>query len=160
MLRPATAADAAAIAAIYNHYIANTVVTFEETPVAPADIAQRIAIVTADYPWLVLERDARIVGYAYAARFHNRSAYRFTVETTVYVADGARRGRIGTELYGALLERLRMQKLHSALGVIALPNEASVGLHEKLGFRKVGEFAEVGWKFGRWINVGYWQRAF
>ena len=159
MIRAATAADAAAIAAIYNHYIENTVVTFEETPLAPADIAQRIATVTTDYPWVVLERDARILGYAYATRFHSRSAYRFTVETTVYVANDARRGRIGTELYDALFERLRSQQLHRALGVIALPNEASVGLHEKLGFRKVGEFEEVGWKFERWINVGYWQRA-
>ena len=159
MIRAATAADATAIAAIYNHYIKNTTITFEETPVAPADIAQRIATVTADYPWLVLERDTRIVGYAYASRFHARSAYRFTVETTVYVASDAHRAGIGAELYADLLARLRALKLHRALGVIALPNEASVGLHEKLGFRKVGEFAEVGRKFNRWINVGYWERA-
>jgi phosphinothricin acetyltransferase len=159
MIRAATTADAAAIVAIYNHYIKSTTVTFEETALAAPDMAQRIANVTADFPWLVLEREARIVGYAYASRFHARSAYRFTVETTVYVAHDAHRGRIGTELYGALLERLRAQKLHSALGVIALPNDASVGLHEKLGFRKVGETEEVGWKFGRWINVGYWQLA-
>ena len=159
MIRAATAADAEAIATIYNHYINNTTVTFEETPLAAADLAQRIATVSADYPWLVLERETRILGYAYASRFHARSAYRFTVETTVYVANDAHRGRIGTELYGDLLERLRAQKLHRALGVIALPNEASVGLHEKLGFRKVGEFEEVGWKLGRWINVGYWELA-
>jgi phosphinothricin acetyltransferase len=159
MIRAATTADAAAIVAIYNHYIKSTTVTFEETALAAPDMAQRIANVSADFPWLVLEREARIVGYAYASRFHARSAYRFTVETTVYVAHDAHRGRIGTELYGALLERLRAQKLHSALGVIALPNDASVGLHEKLGFRKVGETEEVGWKFGRWINVGYWQLA-
>jgi phosphinothricin acetyltransferase len=145
--------------AIYNYYIKNTTVTFEETPVAPADIAQRIATVSAEFPWLVLERDAHIVGYAYAARFHARSAYRFTVETTVYVANDAHRTRVGSELYGDLLERLRAQKLHRALGVIALPNEASVALHEKLGFHKVGELEEVGFKFGRWINVGYWERA-
>jgi phosphinothricin acetyltransferase len=157
MIRAATAADAAAIVAIYNHYIKNTTVTFEESPLAPADMAQRIATVTADLPWLVLERDARVLGYAYASRFHTRSAYRFTVETTVYVAHDAHRSRVGTELYGTLLERLRAQKLHRALGVIALPNEASVALHEKLGFRKVGETEEVGWKFSRWINVGYWQ---
>lgn len=159
MIRAATAADAAAIATIYNYYIKNTTVTFEEAPLGAADMEQRIAAVSADYPWLVLERDARILGYAYAARFHARSAYRFTVETTVYVANDAHRARIGTELYDSLLDRLRAQKLHRALGVIALPNEASVGLHEKLGFRKVGEFDEVGWKFGRWINVGYWECA-
>ena len=159
MIRSATAADAAAVVAIYNHYIENTTVTFEEAPLAAADLAQRIATVTADFPWLVLEREARILGYAYASRFHARSAYRFTVETTVYVAHDAHRGGIGTELYRALIERLRAQKLHRALGIIALPNDASVGLHEKLGFRKVGETEEVGWKFGRWINVGYWQLA-
>jgi phosphinothricin acetyltransferase len=157
MIRAATAADAAAIATIYNHYIKNTTVTFEEASLGAIEMAQRIAAVSADYPWLVRERDARILGYAYAARFHARSAYRFTVETTVYVANDTHRARIGTELYGSLLDRLRAQKLHRALGVIALPNEASVGLHEKFGFRKVGEFEEVGWKFGRWINVGYWE---
>ena len=159
MIRVATAADAAAITAIYNYYIENTTVTFEETPLAPVDLAQRIATVSADYPWLVLERDERILGYAYASRFHARSAYRFTVETTVYVANEAHRGGVGTKLYTDLLERLRALKLHRALGVIALPNDASVGLHEKLGFRKVGEFEEIGWKFGRWINVGYWECA-
>jgi phosphinothricin acetyltransferase len=159
MIRAATAADAAAIVAIYNHYIKNTAVTFEEAPLAAADMAQRIANITADYPWLVFERAARVLGYAYASRFHARSAYRFTVETTVYVAHDAHRGRIGTELYATLVERLRARNLHRALGVIALPNDASVGLHEKLGFRKVGETEEVGWKFGRWINVGYWQLA-
>jgi phosphinothricin acetyltransferase len=159
MIRAATAADAAAIVAIYNYYIKNTTVTFEESPLPPADMAQRIATVSADFPWLVLERDARVLGYAYASRFHARSAYRFTVETTVYVAHDAHRSRVGTELYGTLLERLRAQKLHRALGVIALPNDASVALHEKLGFRKVGETEEVGWKFSRWINVGYWQFA-
>jgi phosphinothricin acetyltransferase len=159
MIRAATAADAAANAAIYNYYIENTAVTFEEDPLVVADMAQRIATITADYPWLVFERAARVLGYAYASRFHARSAYRFTVETTVYVAHDAHRGGIGSALYGVLLDRLRAQKLHSALGVIALPNEASVRLHEKLGFRKVGETEEVGWKFGRWINVGYWQLA-
>jgi len=159
MIRVATGADAAAITAIYNYYIKNTTVTFEETPLESADLAQRIAAVSADFPWLVLEHGARILGYAYASRFHARSAYRSTVETTVYVANDAHRGGVGTELYGDLLERLRALKLHRALGVIALPNEASVALHEKLGFRKVGELEEVGWKFSRWINVGYWERA-
>jgi phosphinothricin acetyltransferase len=159
MIRAATTADATALATIYNHYIENTSVTFEETPIAAADMASRVAAVSADYPWLVLEREARILGYAYASRFHARSAYRFTVETTVYVAHDAHRARVGTELCKDLLERLRARKLHRALGVIALPNDASVGLHEKLGFHKVGELEEVGWKFGRWINVGYWERA-
>jgi phosphinothricin acetyltransferase len=159
MIRAATADDAAAIAAIYNHYIKNTVITFEETPVSSAEMAKRIAAVSADYPWLLFERENAILGYAYAARFHARSAYRFTVEATVYVAHDARRGGIGRRLYGALLERLRTQGLHRVIGIIALPNEASVRLHEKCGFRKVGELEQVGWKFESWINVGYWELA-
>lgn len=157
MIRVATPNDAAQIAAIYNYYIANTAITFEETPLTPGEIASRIEDIGARYPWLVFERDGAILGYAYAGRFAPRSAYRFAVETTVYVASGRGRGGIGTILYRALLDRLRAQGLHCAFGLIALPNEQSVRLHEKCGFVKVGELAEVGRKFERWIDVGYWQ---
>jgi len=157
MIRMATAADAAAIAAIYNHYIANTVITFEETPLAPEEIAERMRTVLAAYPWLVLEREGRVQGYAYAGRFHARSAYRPTAETAVYLADGACGAGLGTALYADLLERLRVQGLRSLIGIIALPNEPSVGLHEKFGFAPVARLKEVGRKFDRYIDVGYWQ---
>jgi phosphinothricin acetyltransferase len=158
MIRRATAADAAAIADIYNHYVRETVITFEETPVSADDMARRIADVTQRYPWLVSERDGAVVGFAYATEWKSRSAYRFSVETTIYVATGDHAYGLGTALYEALLAELKARKLHSAVGIIALPNRASVALHEKLGFKKIGHFAEVGWKFERWVDVGYWQR--
>lgn len=157
MIRAAASSDAASIASIYNHYIEQTIVTFEETPVTAAVIAERIEAVSADYPWLVDERDGVVVGYSYAARWHERCSYRLSAETTVYV-DTDRRGLgAGAALYGALIEELRRHGYHTAVGGIALPNPASVALHEKLGFRKVAHFAEIGRKFDRWIDVGYWQ---
>lgn len=157
MIRIASAADAPAVAAIYNHYVRNTVITFEETPVSDADIAKRIADIGGAYPWLVHEREGRVAGYCYAGRFHARSAYACTVETTVYVEHGARGAGIGSALYEELLGRLRARELHSALGLIALPNEASVRLHERFGFEQVALLREVGWKLGGFVDVGFWQ---
>jgi phosphinothricin acetyltransferase len=108
-------------------------------------------------PWLVAERDGRILGYAYAGRFFDRSGYRFCVMSTIYVDDKAQRSGIGFSLYTDLLNRLRQQSIHSAVGIIALPNPASIALHEKCGFKKAGHITEAGFKFGRWIDVGYWQ---
>lgn len=161
ILRPATAADAAAIAAIYNHYIARTTITFEEQAVTGEDMAARIASVHAQQlPWLVLERDGALDGYAYATPWRARSAYRHSVETTIYLAQGAERQGHGRRLYARLLDELKARGLHAVIGGIALPNDASVGLHEHLGFRQVARFGEVGQKFGAWIDVGYWQLNF
>jgi phosphinothricin acetyltransferase len=157
MIRAARAGDAARICAIYNHYIESTVVTFEEEPVEPAEIASRMADVTANLPWLVYERDGALAGYAYASTWHKRSAYRFGVESTIYLAPDATGKGIGSRLYGALLAQLRERRLHCVVGVIALPNPGSVALHEKLGFAKIGHLKEIGWKFGRWVDVGHWQ---
>lgn len=157
-IRPASPADAERICAIYNHYIATTTISFEEEPVAVADMAQRIADVgAAQLPWLVMEEGNQLIGYAYATRWRVRAAYRFAVESTVYLApDHAGKGA-GTLLYQALLAELRQRDLHLVIGGIAQPNEASVRLHERLGFQKVAHFSEVGLKFGRWVDVGYWQ---
>lgn len=111
----------------------------------------------APLPWLVLEEGNTITGYAYSGLWRTRSAYRHTVETTVYLAPDAVGGGRGTLLYTTLLGLLREQGLHTAMGVIALPNDASVALHEKLGFHRAGLFSEVGRKFDRWVDVGYWQ---
>lgn len=157
MIRAATAEDARQIASIYNHYIEHTVATFEEEPVGAAEMRERIEPGLLSYPWLVAEQNGQLAGYAYATRWKPRSAYRNTVETSVYISPAHARHGFGEELYRALIERLRNSGFHCALGGIALPNEASVSLHEKLGFRKVGELQEVGWKMGRWVNVGYWQ---
>lgn len=158
-LRTASAADAAALCAIYNPYVASTTISFEEHPVAEQDMAQRIADAgAAGLPWLVLEADGRLVGYAYASKWRVRPAYRHSVETSIYL-DQAWAGRgYGRLLYEALLDALRTLELHLVIGGIALPNAASIRLHEALGFRKVAHFSEVGLKFGRWVDVGYWER--
>lgn len=157
-IRPATLEDAAAICAIYNPYIAATTISFEEEAVADADMAQRIADVQAsDLPWLVAQGEGRILGYAYATKWRARPAYRTSVESSIYMdRDAAGRGA-GTLLYRALLDELRRRQLHMVIGGIALPNERSVALHERLGFRKVAHFSEVGRKFGAWVDVAYWE---
>lgn len=153
--------DADQITDIYNHYIRDTVITFEETPITNAEIAARIQKVTdTALPWLVAEHNGEILGYAYAAPYHVRSAFRFTVEPSVYLAPNATGRGIGKRLYQALIEQLAQTTIKNIIGVIALPNAPSVALHERLGFRKVGEFADVGFKFGQWISVGYWQYSF
>ncbi len=157
-IREANRGDATAIVAIYNHFIVNTAITFEEQAVTEDDMAQRIADVQgADLPWLVAEHDGTVVGYAYATKWRARHAYRFSVESTVYLAPALGGKGIGTLLYQALLGRLCEQGYHLVIGGIAQPNAASVALHEALGFEKVAEFREVGFKFGRWVDVGYWQ---
>ena len=157
-IRAATSADAARICTINNHYIATTTISFEEEPVTPADMAQRLAdVAAANLPWLVLLEDDKLIGYAYATKWRVRAAYRYAVESSVYLdPDHAGKGA-GTMLYEALLAELRRRGLHLVIGGIAQPNEASVRLHERLGFTKVAHFSEVGLKFGRWIDVGYWQ---
>ncbi|HZW17936.1 MAG TPA: arsinothricin resistance N-acetyltransferase ArsN1 family B [Luteimonas sp.] len=158
-IRDARAGDAAPVAAIYNHYIARTIVTFELEAVAAGDMCDRIAAVQDDgLPWLVAADAAgAVLGYAYAARWRPRAAYRRSVESSIYLAPQAVGRGIGRCLYPRLIERLRACGLHVVIGGAALPNPASVALHEALGFAKVAHLREVGHKFGRWIDVGYWQ---
>jgi phosphinothricin acetyltransferase len=156
-IRDATARDAEAICAIYNPHIRNTIVSFEEIEVPISEMRERIAGVMQSFPWLVAEQNGALLGYAYAGFFTDRSAYRHSVFSTIYVHEKAQRKGVGTMLYSALLERLRAPHIHVVIGGIALPNAASVALHEKCGFKKVAHLSEVGFKFGRWIDVGYWQ---
>jgi L-amino acid N-acyltransferase YncA len=157
-VRPVAPADAAAMAAIYNHYVRHTAISFEEEPVSDVEMEARIGkTVQAGLPWLVAECDGRLSGYAYASRWRERHAYRFAVESTVYVALDAGGAGIGSALYGVLFEQLRLAGYHTVIGVIALPNPASVALHEKFGMRQVAHLREVGCKFGRWHDVGNWQ---
>ncbi len=159
LVRLATSADAAAVAAIYNHYVAETVVTFEETCVPGEQMARRMGeVFAAGLPWLVAEGAGDVVGYAYATRWRTRSGYRYSVEITVYLAPSCVGQGIGTRLYAALFERLHALGVHAVIGGIALPNPASVALHEKFGLEQVAHFRETGFKFGRWIDVGYWER--
>lgn len=160
-IRSAEPADADAIARIYNYYVTDTVVTFEEEPVAELEMARRIADVqAASLPWLVADATGQTVGYAYAAPWRTRSAYRFSVEATVYLAADWTGAGVGSRLYEELFALLQTRGIHAAIGGIALPNDASIALHEKFGMRKVAHFGQVGWKFGRWVDVGYWQRTF
>ena len=157
-LRNASPDDADAIVAIYNHYVDNTVISFEEQTVSAAAMRQRIGdVLDAGLPWLVAEVDGKVAGYAYATKWRVRPAYRFSVESSVYLAvDQARKG-LGAALYARLIASLREAGVHLVIGGIALPNVASVALHEKMGYKKVAHFEEVGRKFDRWIDVGYWQ---
>jgi len=157
-LRPVHPSDAEQICHIYNHYVLHTSISFEEAEVAPAEMSRRIAEVTQHLPWLVMEHEGVIAGYAYATKWRVRSAYRFSVETSVYLAQDARGRGFGVSLYEALLSELGKLGVHAVIGGIAQPNQASVKLHEKLGFRKVAMFERVGFKNGQWVDVGYWQK--
>ncbi|MFO0758589.1 MAG: arsinothricin resistance N-acetyltransferase ArsN1 family B [Byssovorax sp.] len=159
-IRSATAEDAAEVARIYNPYVEETVITFEEEPVSPAEMARRIAEVQdASLPWLVAEAPGRLAGYAYAARWKTRASYRFSVEITVYVA-GAEVGRgVGVALYETLFPALKARNVHAVMAGIALPNDPSIRLHERFGMQKVAHFQEVGLKLGRWVDVAYWERT-
>ena len=157
-VRAAVPDDAAAVARIYNHYVLNTVVTFEEQAVPVADMAGRIGDVQNDaYPWLVAEQDGVVIGYAYATCWKVRSAYRHSVEATIYLDPGRERRGTGTLLYAALIKLLRERGIHVVIGGAAQPNDASAALHEKLGFVRVGTFRQVGFKHGRWVDVAYWE---
>lgn len=157
VIRTATPADAAAICQIYNGYVSDTIISFEEEPVAVETMAKRISEVDAGMPWLVIEDDERLVGYAYATAWRPRAAYRFTAESTIYLRPDATRRGLGRVLYARLLDQLRVRGFHCVIGTIALPNCASVALHEKLGFVKRGQMPGIGRKLGRWVDVGYWQ---
>jgi L-amino acid N-acyltransferase YncA len=160
MIRPVRATDTAAICRIYNHYVLQTIVSFEEEEVTPEEMAKRIAkVASAGLPWLVLEGEGCVLGYAYATPWKERSGYRYAVESSIYLEASAGGKGHGSRLYGELLATLRTLPLRTVIGGVALPNDASVGLHEKLGFRKVAHFERVGWKCGRWVDVGYWQRS-
>jgi len=158
MIRPVEKKDAVRIAEIYNHYVTETLVTFEEEVVSASDIVSRIdSIESKGYPWIVFESNGVVVGYAYAGTWRSRAAFRHTVEVAVYLAHDATGHGSGSQLYGALLDRLREKKIRAVVGMVSLPNPASAKLHERFGFQKVGEFPQVGYKFGQWVDVGAWQ---
>lgn len=159
-MRPARAHDAARLCAIYNPYVAATTITFEEAAVTAAEMAARMRDVDdAGLPWLVASLDDEVIGYAYAARWRARPAYRYAVESTIYLCQSGQGHGVGGALYRALIDALRERGLHTVIAGIAQPNLHSVALHERLGFRKVAHFAEVGFKLGQWIDVAYWQLA-
>jgi L-amino acid N-acyltransferase YncA len=157
-IRAATAADAPAILAIYAPIVRDTIISFETEVPTTQDIADRIDTTMKTHPYLLAEANGAVAGYAYAGEHRARSAYKWSVDVTVYVASQARRAGVARALYGRLLPMLAERGFHAAFAGIALPNPASVGLHEAMGFAPVGIYREVGFKFGRWCDVGWWQR--
>ncbi|TSD84285.1 N-acetyltransferase [Mycobacterium sp. KBS0706] len=158
MIRLATPEDAPALHAIYAPIVAGTAISFELAPPSVAEMADRIRGSIPTYPWLATEQDGRILGYAYAGPHRARPAYRWSVDVSVYVAEAGRRQGIGRALYERLFVLLRRQGYHAAFAGIALPNPASVALHEAVGFVPLGVYRDVGFKHGAWHDVGWWQR--
>ncbi|NUO74228.1 MAG: N-acetyltransferase [Frateuria sp.] len=151
--------DAEAIHAIYLPSVQTGVATFETEPPGEEAMRQRIVERLARYPWLVWEHESQVLAYAYASRFRERAAYDWIAETSIYVRDDAQRQGIARRLYGVLLDAMRMQGLTQAVGVITLPGEASVRMHESMGFEPAGVWRQSGYKLGRWWDVGVWQKT-
>ncbi len=158
MIRNCCISDAEAICDIYNYYVANTTITFEESPLLPSDIEERIKMLQSkNYPWLVYEVNSQVIGYAYAGEFKSRCAYRYTLEASLYLSHKHISKGIGTQLYKKLIDECRQLGIHALIGGVAVPNKPSTALHKKFGFQKVAHFPEVGYKFAKWIDVEYWQ---
>jgi L-amino acid N-acyltransferase YncA len=158
-IRRAVKSDSERIAEIYNWYVLNTIVTFETAAVSPEDMKQRIQEKLARYDWIVGECDQQVIGYAYYDSFRVRTAYDHTVETTIYLSRESIGKGFGTKLYSTLLDSAIRHGFREAVGVIALPNPASLVLHQTLGFHEVGVLQSVGYKFGQYVDVGIWQRS-
>jgi phosphinothricin acetyltransferase len=158
-VRVAREADSSSIAAIYAPYVLETAISFEEIPPEPEEMAARMASILETYPYLVFDDGERVLGYAYGSQHRSKPAYRWSVETTVYVERTAHRGGIGRALYAELLALLTRQGFHSAFAGIVPPNENSVALHEAMGFRYLGTFGEIGFKFGRLQDLCWWRRT-
>lgn len=159
MIRVVRADDAPEITKIYNYYVEQTVITFEEQLVNADEITQRIDnVLSAGHFWLVAELAGKVVGYAYSSPWKTRSAYRFSCEISVYLTNEVKGRGLGTQLLEDLFSLLEKTDINAVIGGITLPNDASVALHEKFGMTKVAHFENVGYKFGQWLDVGYWQK--
>lgn len=157
MIRAVYPEDASAICDIYNPYIRETTITFEEKEVSVIEMKNRIHEITVTFPWFIYEENNAILGYAYAGKWKGRCAYRHSVELSIYVKNGNHGKGLGSQLIARLLQELQTKEVHAAIAGIALPNEKSIRLHEKFGFTKIAHFHEVGCKFNTWIDVGYWE---
>lgn len=156
MIRDVRDEDANQILEIYSPIVEESAISFEVTPPSLTEMQQRIRKADSHFPWLVMEHNDQLCGYVYAKSFRDREAYRYTVETTVYVHPGFQQRGIGCQLLEELLKRLQSAGFRTALAGIALPNPASVSLHEKVGFKPIGVFPAIGWKFETWHDVGFW----
>lgn len=157
-VRDATVDDADACAAIYAPYVTDTAITFESDPPGTQEMAERITTALRTHAWVVLEESGRVVGYAYGATFMARAAYQWSCAVSVYIEHGRQHTGGGRMLYTVLLGRLAERGFRTAVAGMALPNDASVGLHHALGFEPVGTYRSIGWKHGRWHDVAWMQR--
>jgi len=158
VVRMALRSDFEQITTIYNYYINQTVITFEEDEVSSKEMIKRFEkIKDTNLPWIVAEENGVILGYAYAHFWHERSAYRFTVEPSIYLDNKSTGNGVGKILYKKLIDQLKSLEIKNALSLITVPNDASIGLHKKLGFEKVGHLPDVGFKFEKWLSVEFWQ---
>lgn len=157
MIRPVKPEDAAAICGIYNYYVKNTVITFEEKPVSIHEMEGRIRETTRSFPWLVWETEGTLAGYAYTHPWRERSAYRFSAEDSIYLKQGFEGRGIGKHLLSRLLEEMKKTTIHAIVAGITIPNDRSVSLHEKFGFTHIARFREIGYKQDAWLDVGYWE---
>jgi L-amino acid N-acyltransferase YncA len=157
MIRDAVVSDLATICEIYNYYILNTSVSFETDALSEQEMAARVFAPTLALPWMVIEDEGKVVGYAYGSIWKARQAYDKTVETTVYIDYEHTGKRLGITLYSELLARVTRLGYHVAIGGICVPNDGSIGLHQRLGYEKVGHYKEIGKKFGKWLDVQYYQ---
>jgi phosphinothricin acetyltransferase len=158
IVRTASLADAAACAAIYAPYVTETAVSFETEPPGASEMADRIAAALDTHAWVTLEVDGRVCGYAYGGPFRSRKAYQWSCEVSVYVERGRLRTGAGRALYVALFERLGKRGFRTAVAGMTLPNDASIGLHRAMDFHPVGTYRDIGYKFGAWHDVAWWQR--
>ncbi len=159
MIRVARVEDAEDILAIYAPVVKTTAISFEVDPPSLATIQQRIAAILQTHPWLVYEHQEHICGYAYASRHRERAAYQWSADVTIYIHPEWHRRGVGHALYTSLLAVLRLQGFFNAYAGITLPNPASVGVHESVGFRPLGVYREVGYKLDAWHDVGWWSLA-
>ena len=157
-IRNITLDDASAVCRIYNHYIENTVVTFETSPVTEEEIQKRICdVVESDCPWYIGEINGEIIGYVYLHNFHPREAFFKTKEVAIYLHKDYSGKGLGSVLLESLLNKINPKKIHVLMAGITIPNEKSIKMHEKFGFKQISYMKEVGWKFDQWRDVGYWQ---
>lgn len=157
MIRPFESKDIPELLEIYNYYVLHSTATLDIEALSLEAFTEKVNRIDQDFPFIVLEENGELLGYAYGSKFRPKPAYNTTVESTVYVKHNTHRKKIGSLLYEALLKQLKEANFHIVLGVLTLPNEASVRLHEKFGFKQVAFLEQVGYKFDTWLNVGFWQ---
>ncbi len=157
MVRTLDTKDIPQILDIYNYYVLNSEVTFDDKPFSFDMFFNKVQTIAKDFPFLVFEDNNTILGYAYGSKFRPKPGYNKTVESTVYIKHGEHGKQIGTRLYNELLNRLQKENYHVVMAVLTLPNQISVRLHEKFGFTQVAHLKEVGFKFNKWLDVGFWQ---